>query len=228
LPAGYEFLSWLDGQRFRLVREQIAPGGLAVTSMIHVLAPGRPIGPGEVLRSSLPQDQRRFLRAHMTPDGRHYCWIGPRTPGSARRIEVWDVRSRRRIDTVLVPTEEVGVEPTAVIDPSGQSLWVVHGSDAFRYDVRTKVRERMSVNVSAASLDGRWRAVQSTANTDLRLSRDLDGRPWLDLTLPGQPVFSPDGRRVAWGHPNGLVSVADLPALERAIAAFEGGHQLSR
>jgi hypothetical protein len=55
------------------------------------------------------------------------------------------------------------------------------------------------------------------------------GRPWLALPtaslVPWEKAYmvtpSPDSRRVAWSSSNGVVLVADLPALRREVDAFE-------
>jgi hypothetical protein len=43
-----------------------------------------------------------------------------------------------------------------------------------------------------------------------------------DYMIEPWPIhFSPDSRRLAWGGQNGVITVADIEALFREVAAFE-------
>jgi WD40 repeat protein len=227
LPGGYEFLAAVGDDQFRLVREEIQPGGDQVHSVVYELAVGRPPGRSRTLRTPGPEDQRRFLNAVLTPDGRHYCWIGPRRPPAARRVEVWDVAAGR-----LTWTHSVVNDPVHVyFAQTGRYVWMTTGTGHFRYELPVHAPPmRFGQAVSAASPDGRWFVLNEAGgrshDLESTLARDSGDRGWIRFATFGQeevgdPVFSTDSRRLAWGTRTGPIYVADLDALSREVDAFE-------
>jgi hypothetical protein len=49
-----------------------------------------------------------------------------------------------------------------------------------------------------------------------------------DLSIYWRVYFSIDDRYLAWGSQSGTITVVDLPALQRAIAAFEADVYLDK
>ena len=97
LPGGFETLAAAGPDRFVLVREETRAADGNVRTVAYDLEPGKPLGPGRVVRESEPGDQRRFMDHWLLPDGTHYLWAGPREPAADRRIELYNVADGRLV-----------------------------------------------------------------------------------------------------------------------------------
>jgi hypothetical protein len=169
------------------------------------------------------------LDAHLTPDGRRYCWLGPRTPAAARRVEVWDIAAGRRVAAIPVPSADTGPHTTVCLDSSGRHVWVAVGESTIHHDLTTGARKAVAHFAHRAVGDRRMITVEPLregSDSALWLSDDA-GRPgWVALNAadPFNSLsldFSPDGRQLAWATRSGTVYVTDLDALLREVAAFD-------
>jgi WD40 repeat protein len=236
LPGGYEQLTPAGPGRFLLVREQIDDDGQNVQTVVWQLEAGNEMPPHRVLRRSAPGDQRRYFESGLTPDGRLHWWTGPRLPPANYRVEV------RRVETgkLLVPplrlpsSEEVGVIG-ALIDPTGQLLWVGTHDDRKLYHLDDpQLRPTAARFPGAVTAGGAWMVISAQDVRHGPVGHLVMGgadRPWLvfandDRTRHTIGMFSPDSRYLAFGSQSGTVTVIDLPALQGAVATFEDGQPL--
>jgi hypothetical protein len=156
-------------------------------------------------------------------------------PPEARRVEVRNVATGELIHSIALPTTRAGIEPTVCIDPTGQYLWISSQRQPVgRYDLRRPGPPAEDSVVDAATAGGDWRATLIFHREDKRngvtLSFGTPPRPWLhlfddELSQPRHIGFSPDGNYFAWSNTSGLISVADIRALQRAVDVAEGRHR---
>jgi len=216
--------------KFLMVREERSRWR-SVAHEIDVTA--AEIKPATVLRPPV-KDEKHFYTSYLTPDGRYFLWVGPRSPRSRHRAEVWDVHNSRQIAREPFNTRpDDNHEPTATLSPDGRFLTMHIDGVYWEHDLQTKARARKTRPDPdhGMSSGGKWRAraldpdkltgVQAAA-----LFRGKSEQPWLELlnldgTSAAPTALSPDGRFLAWCSPHGPITVADLPALEREIVAFE-------
>ncbi len=237
LPGGYERLAAVGPGRFVLVREEGDAERQGLQSEVWQLRVG-----GEepvrlrTLRPSDPGDRRGFLDCGLTPDGRLYWWVGPREPPAKYRVEVRRVETGEMVQFVPLPFPERRESVAAVLlDPSGQWLWVgeafTETKKLYNLGGRQPPRE-VPIVPTAVTNDGARRAIQVTARAHGRVVSGLvlegANHPWLmptfdDLNQPVSVMFSPDGNYLAVGSQSGTVTVIDIPALQRQVAAFEAG-----
>jgi hypothetical protein len=134
------------------------------------------------------------------------------------------------VKTVHLPlTKEVG-HIGALIDPAGQLMWIKDGMSTTLYHLDGRqVRPTFARFPAAVTAGGAWKV---TSEEDARrgnigaLVMGGADRPWLVIANDDRNprtiwTFSPDGRYMAGGNLSGTVTVIDLAALQRAIAAFE-------
>jgi len=217
MPGAFERMAALGGNRFRSLREEFRdPDSPNLTTMVRDLEPGKPFPEGRVLRAPEPGDQRTYIFNGLSPDGKHFYWDGPREPSANRRIEVFDV--------------EKGLRRFRFNRPSGRFAWVATDEDLFQF-VESGAESKYGVPFSV-SADRRWllRLHEDPVGSlwHLSLSRDKGKSTWLQLANPdfsypkGDPyLFSHNSRLLAWGSEKGVITVIDLPALEKAFADFE-------
>src|SRR5262249_30234628 len=74
-----------------------------------------------VVRGADSGDLKGFIRTDLTRDGRYYLWVGPRSPGANRRVEVREVATGRQIITIPRPGRD---ESPFCLSPNGKRLWV--------------------------------------------------------------------------------------------------------
>lgn len=224
LPGGFERLTFAGG-KFILVRERRGIG-TEVREFTADSPAGRPPPVLRLLRPHEPGDES-FHDSTLTPDGRFYCWVGPRYPLDRVRVEVWEVGTGRRVKRVSMPQQGDAQSMIARLSPDGQRLWCPRDSEGWmQYDLTDRHPPQRIPSPPPVSSVGGWQAAQS-------LSREFPGVSVLSVrTGPGQPDwlqfldggvlgFSPDGRYLAWADGAGLLNVADLPALRAEIEAFE-------
>jgi hypothetical protein len=238
LPAGFERMVCTGKGRFLLVREekQVRPqdaGNRAawpVQSVAYELTAGSGLRKLGVIRASEASDVRRFLSSGLTPDGRLFWWVGPRKPASARRVEVRAVATGkllRRLPRPFPATNDS--EPSVCLSPDGKQLWVGTLAGYSLHDLSGGRPPQPSRGPPGRMVPGRWAVVHWYARGQrpaLHLRPWGAERAWLalgndDLSGPGPPAFSHDGRSLAWGAVDGTVTVADLDALRRAVRAAE-------
>jgi WD40 repeat protein len=230
LPGGYEQLTPAGPGRFLLVREQIDADGQNVQTVVWQLEAGTGPQKPRVLRPSAPGDQRRYFESGLTPDGRLHWWTGPRQPPANYRVEVRRVDTGAVVKTVHLPlTKEVG-HIGALTDPAGQLMWIKDGMSTTLYHLDgSQPRTTVARFPSAVTAGGAWKV---TSEKDARrgnigaLVMGGADRPWLviandDRGSHSTNTFSPDGRYLALSSQSGTVTVIDLRALQREVAAFE-------
>jgi serine/threonine protein kinase/WD40 repeat protein len=231
LPAGFERMTYADG-RFLLVREEEDPGAKnwRTRTVAWALDVGKPPEFLGVVRPAEPGDDRRFFANTLTPDGRHFLWVGPRLPLENCRVEVREVATGRLIRRIVGPAHP---DSGPFLDFQGRDFWIRGKGEYFRFDLIEDDRpgERVSTVPQATSPDDLWLAcTQSSSSTDptakLTLRHRANDSDWLhlvndDLSGPRGVQFSPDGRFLAWGGQDGTVTVADLESLRREVSLFE-------
>jgi hypothetical protein len=183
-----------------------------------------------VLRRSHPADRRGYADSQLTPDGRFYCWLGPREPESQRRIEVYEV-GNPHVVKVVPPSDFPQLIQVARLSPDGHSLYVEAKAVKRVYDLAANNPPEDVPAIPAAVSEGRWLAFWSEPEGSpgllaLSLRAGLRTPAWLELMNPDQsgptPItFSRNGRYLAWGSLSGAVTVADLHSLQQLIEAFE-------
>jgi WD40 repeat protein len=226
LPGAFEYLAAVGGDRFRLVREEFVPYSEVVQSVLYELDATH--GPRRVgvIRPARPGDTRRYFEGLLTEDGRYYFWCGPREPRSAARVAVADLDDRRVIFERPLPLPPVG-DPGLEPDPGRRGV-LLHAPDPtlFRLPTGSRPLTREEVAVSTQ----RERPLLHDWPRLLRQGLvSFDGEPQIGMTagtfVPEEAievVFPfPDDRRFAWSDRNGVVLVADLEALSRAVTDFE-------
>jgi serine/threonine protein kinase/WD40 repeat protein len=233
LPGGFEKLGYAGDDTFVSVREEIEPPKGTMRTVVRQLALGKAVQE-RVLRPSNAGDGRWFFHHDLTPDARVYSWTGPREPRAARRVEAWNVRAgERRFVRQQAPTSNY--EPLPMLSPDGRHLWVMELIEKTwqRFDLdRPEISEPYPETVRAVSPDERWSVSDefqelADANRALVLRRRPNGDALVKLfdadgpALNLQPLsFSRDGRYLAWSDARGTLFVANLPELDKAIAAF--------
>lgn len=224
LPGGYEHLAALDGERFRLVREEFVTGSNVLESVMYELRPGLPPERIRVIRRSEPLDSRRYFNAILTPDGLYYAWCGPRLPRSQARVEVFELPEGK-----LVHSEKI--VPRGVFDASltfefaTNTVWV----DALRASAVTDSPEsRNALHVRF------WekRSVEDYPEVDWWPRRGfwlLDGKPRVGISgarfelsaTTNEVLRLRTGRRLALGDRDGTISIVDQDAVFQKIAEIE-------
>jgi WD40 repeat protein/tRNA A-37 threonylcarbamoyl transferase component Bud32 len=239
LPGGFEQLAYIGEGKFLLVREEHkVPGSKAVQTVVRELSAGKPPDVLRILRHAEADDIRRFFNSGLTPDGRYYYWSGPREPRSNQRAEVYEVATGRRLFRIAhapqSPQQELGV----FMSPDGRYCWIIPSAsntgNRRRYDLAgTSPPERVAGSPHAVSPDSAWLALVRTREKDrpgqyLALQPWAADRAWLEFADDSPAwndfpcaIFSSDGRFLAWGRRSGRITVADLPALQQEISAFE-------
>jgi len=230
LPAGYERMTYAGG-RFLLVREEKDEGATnwRMRTVSRALEVGKPPEMLGVVRPAVDGDESGFFDSKLTPDGRHFLWVGPRLPPQNCRVEVREVATGRLIRRVIGMAHP---DPRTLLDPQGRDFWIQGHGEYFRYDLIEADRppERVST-FPATSPDDLWLAcLEPISPTDLTAKLTLrhraDDSVWLhfvndDLSGSREVHFSPDGRFLAWGSLDGTVTVADLESLQREVRQFE-------
>jgi WD40 repeat protein len=236
LREGYDRLVCPGGKRFLLVREERVqrPSDRKVQDAWPVQSVAYELtddGPQQrrVLRPAEPGDVRKFLDSSLTPDGRYFCWSGPRRPEAARRVEVWEVATGKSVWKLPSPQPRDNESMPAVqISPDGKQVWVHSAVEPpRRYDLPARAGE--SVAPPMAWLPGHWRLDREGRPQDVGeffLSAWGESSAWLrleneDRSGVAAPAFSPDSRFLAWTDESGTVTVADLAALKERVRAFE-------
>jgi len=238
LPGGFEHLAYADG-RFLLVREEREEKKQTVHSVAYEWRPGKPPKKLNIIRPSAAGDEALYLESMLTPDGRYYCWSGPRRPSDRRRIEVIEVATGKVVARVPRPTQQAQSEPTFYLADGGRYLWAgcLKPGDAYqRYDLAgTGPPEPVSSAPVAVSPASDWLVVAQDPDPQrgvpcLQLRPWGKEQPWLkfvnqDLGSFGNwlsfSAFSASGRYLAWGTSGGTVTVVDLERLRKEVAAFE-------
>lgn len=229
IPAGYDRLAWEAGSRFRLVREEFVGGTQVLQTVVRTLEPERPPTDARVLRRSLPTDAYRQLGAMLTADGRYYIWYGPRLPENQRRAEVYDVPTGKLLMECQLPLLPNGGDPEVRLAPWRGMIRIVNG------DTRVwKLPNAAGEGVTSVPPDewfrgGRWLAQNESGRAAPSLFPLGEAKPWLRLwhgdTTHEVPSAiysqSPNGRRLAWATPSGVVLTADLLEFVMAIKQFE-------
>ena len=203
--------------------------------MVYDLEPGRPLGPGRVIRKPQAGDQRRFIDHWLLPDGKHYVWSGPREPPIDRRVELFDVTSGKLLWSIPVKAVANASSPMCLLSEDLKHLWTSNDDIPARlYDLSTRNPPK-SVDESPYSIsaDGKWMAFwkmldQSNLLPHVSLRPAPGDRDWVhfsceDFRAPagGSYLFSPDGRWLAWGNLNGTIFLVDLPLLVKRVREFD-------
>ncbi len=229
LGGGFEYLAWVEGGTFRLVREELEPGK-PLRTVVRELTAGKAPHVVRALRGGEPGDRALYLEAGLSPDGKHYWWSGPREPADRRRVEVWDVETGKQVVRVphRHPPEEG--EVVAVLGAGAKKLWVVWRGRADLHDLTGAEPPRHVKMCPLAVAPVGERVAYATSEGWLRLPALTvwrKGKPLFDLPTGGAPAavggseaFSSDGRSLAWADATGAVWLADLEALEKAVDAF--------
>ncbi|MCI0464694.1 MAG: hypothetical protein L0Z62_47835, partial [Gemmataceae bacterium] len=237
LPGGFERMVCTGKDRFLLVREESAgeKGGGAVQSVAYELSGGKAPRKLGVVRTAAAGDRGGFHDSRLTPDGRYYWWSGPRMPEKNHRVEIMDLKTGKLVQRL---PGKPGHGGAVVLSPDGRNLWVNEGGGILhRYDVKAPTRpERVDATPDAVA-PGRWQVFQPYTGPGeiptLRLRKWSEKGEWLRFASDGRsapraPVFSLDGRYLAWGSTGGVVTVADLGALQEAVSDFEKELQRQR
>lgn len=225
LPGGYEHLAALDGDRFRLVREEFEPGTEALRTTLYELAPGKPPARLDVIRSSPSGDTRRYFDGVLTPDGRHYVWCGPREPRDRARVEVYELPAGRRIHEEKVPLTAVG-DPGLELGPQGHGVRFSLFSPklyqfpptapAFQVGPDDDTQPVVGIGLVRVGVP----VVPKIAFDDLAGFAVTGGS--FDRHEPVHLVVrSPDGRRLFWTDRSGVILVAERDLLRDALSAFD-------
>jgi WD40 repeat protein len=235
LRPGFDRIVFAHG-KFLLVREEKDPvqppaakrEAWRVRSMIYELPGNGPLGRRRVLRPSEPGDIRRFVDHDLTADGRFYRWAGPRVPGRAHRFEVYQVTPGKLIFRLSYPIKSEVVNSGSILSPDGRFLWVGYAAKQDVYDLHANNRKTPAPAMPAAiSPDNRLIVYLDAKRFVLRIGRA--NHVWLEFanadgSMPRWPVFSPNGRYLAWGSLSGTVTVADLRILRKRVAQFQTAH----
>jgi WD40 repeat protein len=228
LPGGYEQLACVGSDQFLLAREELQPGKAPVQTMVYELS-ARGLDKRVLLRTSDP-DEVWFYNHQLTPDGRFYCWSGPRLPLERGRLVVLDVENRRE---VFRQKRNPGTqnELPGVLSPDGQLLWAGLGSGGSRLFDLQDGRLRDTVPRPPVSLSRRmnWTVLtlepdQYRTESGLALARLPHRSPLFELLNeprrgigPEAVGFSDDERYLAWGTRRGTVFVAEIEPMLQEI-----------
>lgn len=232
-PGGFERMVATGPGRFLLVREELDQTGDNVATVVWYLQVGREPERVRTIRPADPGDRRRFLDHGLTADGELYLWNGPRIPPGRHRVEVRRVATGELLLSLPRPAASAG-EMVVLLAPSGRYLWhSTGGNDHYLTDLQTRVTTRADCFPGAVTARNEWTALTKKhwlrGHSALQLRSGESMRLWLeftngDLSDSCGTSFSHDGRHLAWGSKSGTITVADLPALQKAIAAFEVGY----
>jgi len=240
LPGAFEKLACTEGNRFTLVREekedrqefQGDTKAWPLQTVVYDFTDAMPRKREKPIRLSREGDYRRLFGHGLTPDGRYFSWIGPRDTKGDYRVEVIDVANAKLITRVFVAKNQVKGDPTALLDPTGRHLWMILDyPDVYHFDLNNpEQKEEVTwwpVESSEKSgLQVELCKVRGTKNSSHYLHPINNDDPWLEITNSDsshlrEPHFSLDGRRLAWGSDNGLLTVVDIEKLREEIAAFD-------
>jgi serine/threonine protein kinase/WD40 repeat protein len=229
LPDGYDRLVSATAGEFVSVREDLLPG-TATQTVVRRLSGGT-LSPPKLLRPSVP-GERHFYELNVTPDGKRCCWVGPRHPPEALRVEVYDLDTGE-----LVHKESLRAEPrprhySGFLTHGGGFLWCNDRDGARRVDLHSGAQQPVPKLARAYTENGRWRTLlkdsEDALGCEISLYRDDGDRPWLGLPSAVEDVYSyfiaafdPRGRYLVWGGRKGTLTLADLDVLQARVAAFE-------
>lgn len=230
LPDGYDRLACVGGHKFRSVREQEEqPGSKRWQTVVRDLDPDAGLSPPRVLRPHRPGDIH-FHGSKLNRDGSRFLWFGPRAPEAAIRAEVFDVPNLAAIFEQPMVHKLLHHSVDARMDAAGRSLWIANHDDPTRgllYDL-TGAKPPQPLNAFPhVSSDGRWQItghrdpIRHPATNDSLTPVGME-QPWLYLPPDmGNPLFSPDGRRLAVATSGGTIIVLDLELLKTRVDEFE-------
>jgi hypothetical protein len=223
--------------RFLLVREESdeekGKGTRTRRTVARVLEVDRPPDLLRIVRPAEGSEEKGFFGTALSPDGRLYLWFGPRDPPQNWRVEVRDVATGRLIKRIGQRDLYLPPEPFALLDPYGNDLWIRLPGRNLCFDLEAPDRFPKSfsgLNLKDFSKRG-WIAIEGrnepgASSPGLILRRRGETAGWIDfvnedLSDLREPTFSPGGQFLAWGSQEGVITVADLHALERDVKEFE-------
>jgi WD40 repeat protein len=233
LPSAFERMTYAEG-RFLLVREEFPDprsGSRARQTVLRELAEGKEPEIVRVVRAPEAGDESGFITSSLTPDGSRYLWVGPRSPPQIRRAEVREISTGRLIRRVSMPEVQAATERHVALGADGQMLWVItsEGARGFSLAEPESLPEK-APEITAVSPRGDWWILSVDRSSDsperLLLQPGSGGKPrfWFAQDDPintAEITFSHDDRYVSWCSQDGMITVADLPALEDEVRAFE-------
>jgi hypothetical protein len=159
LPAGFDRLACVGGEKFVSVREEeVEPGSKRWQTVTRTLDKNG-LGPAQVLRPHRA-GEIGFHTSGLSADGKHYFWLGPREPPPEMRAEVYDVGNPVPIlfvplphDRKVIPSAAIQRRPpTLVAKGLGRSDWMLH--DLTR---RKRRMSRPALCISPPTVAGDWR-----------------------------------------------------------------------
>lgn len=169
-----------------------------------------------------------------TPDGRYYCWVGPRRPARDCRVEVYEVATGRLVTRVPVPCKEEHTGADAHVSADGRYLGVYSAATGESwYDLTTQAGPHA---IRAATvLAPRGSGWVAFGGSDARrwplnwlaLRPNVADPDWLEFGItdggfPSGISFSSDGRWLAWGSGfSGAITLVHLDTLRQEVGDFE-------
>jgi serine/threonine protein kinase/WD40 repeat protein len=227
-PAFGNLLAATGKDKFLLVREELDKWQTVVYELLLGQAAARPL---KILRSTVP-GEAGFHAASLTPDGRRYCWIGPRHPAKDCRVEVYETDTGKLVTRVPNPCKEETGGAGSHLSADGQYLFISsHDNGSRWFDLSKNAEAPHLEGISDIAPVSGWVAT-GFGQDEVRPVAVLSLRPGLtdaewvefgnsDSSDPKAPAFSPDGGSLAWGSRSGTITVVDLEALRQAVGEFE-------
>ncbi len=178
------------------------------------------------LVAKIEEFKKHVFTAAISPDGSYIVAAGLGGPdGKHRTVRIYDGTTGKEVGTL--PLDRTKFEPFLRLDATGKILAYAPADrdQATLVDVPSRKVRGVLPNGPWSLGPGAnyWVSSGPAYPAGLTLVRRQDGKPLfrfgIDSGVNAGP-FSADGTRLAWDHADGSVTVCDIPAVQRQLAAI--------